>query len=307
MQKEVGDKVGCRGAPRTAGHEPHARPCRPGPTHAPRLRLLPAPGAGAARLQGVRPSRRHAAALRRAHAPLRHSSAGPPPPPRRRCSSPPPHALATTTTSTSTTCSTPYTARCQAFRPIPKCHVSVLRFHPSATPAGLSTPLSAAQRTQARPRARPISHSAASAPPIWTTDLSADLAPDLARSPPISQLLALVKLTFEQRRKMLRQSLKRLLPTAVTAPPDEWLRLRPEQLEPLQFARPRGGNMRASRGLYRWDTRRPHGPDASLAAPRGDALRLEAAPAHPNVRPADAPRGVLPRPPRARPSPNPQA
>ena len=56
---------------------------------------------------------------------------------------------------------------------------------------------------------------------------------------------------------MLRQSLKRLLPTAVTAPPDEWLRLRPEQLEPLQFARPRGGNMRASRGLYFWDARRP--------------------------------------------------
>ena len=58
----------------------------------------------------------------------------------------------------------------QAFRPQPKCSVSALRFHPSATPAGRDAPLSAAQRTQ---------------------------------------LLALVKLTFEQRRKMLRQSLKR--------------------------------------------------------------------------------------------------
>ena len=51
-----------------------------------------------------------------------------------------------------------------------------------------------------------------------------------------------------------------LVRTAVTAPPDEWLRLRPGPLEPLQFARPRGGNMRASRGLYFWDARRPMGP-----------------------------------------------
>jgi len=83
-----------------------------------------------------------------------------------------------------------------AFRPAPKCHVSVLRFHPSAVPLGSSAPLSPAQR---------------------------------------AQLLALIKLTFEQRRKMLRQTLKKLLPGAVTPPPADWLSLRPEQLEPAQF------------------------------------------------------------------------
>ena len=45
-----------------------------------------------------------------------------------------------------------------------------------------------------------------------------------------TQLLALVKITFEQRRKMLRQSLKRYLPNAATLPSDELLSLRPEQL-----------------------------------------------------------------------------
>jgi len=84
----------------------------------------------------------------------------------------------------------------QAFRPQPKCSVSALRFNPSATPAGRDAPLSPAQRTQ---------------------------------------LLALVKITFEQRRKMLRQSLKKYLPNAATQPPDELLSLRPEQLEPIQF------------------------------------------------------------------------
>lgn len=84
----------------------------------------------------------------------------------------------------------------EAFRPAPKCHVSVLRFHPTDVPLGSSSPLSPAQR---------------------------------------AQLLALVKLTFEQRRKMLRHTLKKLLPDAVTPPPAELLALRPEQLEPAQF------------------------------------------------------------------------
>lgn len=84
-----------------------------------------------------------------------------------------------------------------AFQPQPKCTVSVLRLRPTAMPAHCNgLHLSAAQR---------------------------------------SQLLALLKVTFEQRRKMLRQTLKPLLATAVSAPPAEWLTKRPEQLSPAQF------------------------------------------------------------------------
>jgi len=85
-----------------------------------------------------------------------------------------------------------------AFQPQPKCTVAVLRLRPTTTPAvSGATPLSAAQR---------------------------------------SQLLALLKVAFEQRRKMLRQTLKPLLSSGSTsAPPPEWLTLRPEQLSPTQF------------------------------------------------------------------------
>ena len=57
-----------------------------------------------------------------------------------------------------------------------------------------------------------------------------------ASSPARSQLLALLKLTFESRRKMLRVSLKRLLESgAVARPDDDVLTLRPEQLSPSEF------------------------------------------------------------------------
>jgi len=86
----------------------------------------------------------------------------------------------------------------EAFQPIPKCSASVLRLRPCAVPLGVegAAPLSVAQR---------------------------------------SQILGLLKLAFEQRRKMLRHTLKPLLAKAAVAPPEEMLRLRPEQLEPAQF------------------------------------------------------------------------
>uniref|UniRef100_A0A7S3SW06 rRNA adenine N(6)-methyltransferase n=1 Tax=Emiliania huxleyi TaxID=2903 RepID=A0A7S3SW06_EMIHU len=83
-----------------------------------------------------------------------------------------------------------------AFRPEPKCSAAVLRLRPVGAPPGSALPLSAAQR---------------------------------------SQLLGLLKLAFEQRRKMLRVTLKPLLAAAKEPPPEEMLRLRPEQLEPAQF------------------------------------------------------------------------
>jgi len=85
----------------------------------------------------------------------------------------------------------------EAFEPAPKVESSVLRFSPSAVPSGESEPLTAAQR---------------------------------------AALLALLKLTFESRRKMLRVSLKRLLESgAVARPDDDVLTLRPEQLSPSEF------------------------------------------------------------------------
>ena len=87
-----------------------------------------------------------------------------------------------------------------AFRPMPKCTVSVLRFAPTAAPGGgAGAAWSATQR---------------------------------------EQLLALLKRTFEQRRKMLRQTLKPLLADAATPIPDEWLTKRPEQLSPLEWVSP---------------------------------------------------------------------
>ena len=84
-----------------------------------------------------------------------------------------------------------------AFRPMPKCTVSVLRFAPTAAPGGgAGGAWSATQR---------------------------------------EQLLALLKRTFEQRRKMLRQTLKPLLADAATPIPDDWLTKRPEQLSPLEW------------------------------------------------------------------------
>jgi 16S rRNA (adenine1518-N6/adenine1519-N6)-dimethyltransferase len=85
-----------------------------------------------------------------------------------------------------------------AFRPVPKCSASVLRLRPTAVPLGAEggSPLTVAQR---------------------------------------SQVLGLLKLAFEQRRKMLRHTLKPLLPGAATPPPDEMLRLRPEQLPPAEW------------------------------------------------------------------------
>ena len=84
-----------------------------------------------------------------------------------------------------------------AFRPMPKCTVSVLRFAPTAAPGGgAGAAWSATQR---------------------------------------EQLLALLKRTFEQRRKMLRQTLKPLLADAATPIPDDWLTKRPEQLSPLEW------------------------------------------------------------------------
>lgn len=83
-----------------------------------------------------------------------------------------------------------------AFSPEPKCTVSVLRLRPTAVPAGGDAALSRVQR---------------------------------------ARLLGLLKLAFEQRRKMLRHTLKPLLAEAATPPPDEWLRMRPEQLPPAAF------------------------------------------------------------------------
>ena len=84
-----------------------------------------------------------------------------------------------------------------AFRPMPKCTVSVLRFAPTAAPGGgAGAAWSATQR---------------------------------------EQLLALLKRTFEQRRKRLRQTLKPLLADAATPIPDDWLTKRPEQLSPLEW------------------------------------------------------------------------
>ena len=80
---------------------------------------------------------------------------------------------------------------------MPKCTVSVLRFAPTAAPGGgAGAAWSATQR---------------------------------------EQLMALLKRTFEQRRKMLRQTLKPLLADAATPIPDEWLTKRPEQLSPLEW------------------------------------------------------------------------
>lgn len=84
----------------------------------------------------------------------------------------------------------------EAFTPAPKCHVSVLRVSPSDTVAGTGLVLSSAQRRQ---------------------------------------LLGLIKLAFEQRRKMLRVSLKPMLKQARTRPPDDLLAMRPEQLAPADF------------------------------------------------------------------------
>lgn len=85
-----------------------------------------------------------------------------------------------------------------AFSPAPKVDSSVLRFTPSATPAGRSAPMSPARR---------------------------------------ADLLALLKLTFESRRKMLRTSLKPLLlgEQYVDRPTDATLAQRPEQLEPAAW------------------------------------------------------------------------
>ncbi|KAL1499408.1 hypothetical protein AB1Y20_011613 [Prymnesium parvum] len=84
----------------------------------------------------------------------------------------------------------------EAFSPAPKCHVAVVRFHPTAVPLGREHAFSRQQR---------------------------------------EKVLALLKLTFEHRRKMLRVTLKKLLPDAATAPPDDLLAKRPEQLEPQDF------------------------------------------------------------------------
>ena len=85
-----------------------------------------------------------------------------------------------------------------AFRPIPKCSASVLRLRPSPVPLGVdgASPLTLAQR---------------------------------------SQILGLLKLAFEQRRKMLRHTLKPLLSAANTMPPEEVLKMRPEQLAPAEW------------------------------------------------------------------------
>jgi len=84
-----------------------------------------------------------------------------------------------------------------AFAPVPKVESSVLRFFPTAVPLGETEPLSPTQR---------------------------------------AALLALLKMTFEGRRKMLRVSLKKLLASgAVGLPDDELLTRRPEQLAPAEF------------------------------------------------------------------------
>ena len=85
-----------------------------------------------------------------------------------------------------------------AFSPPPKCTVSVVHFSPSAAPVGNEKPISKRER---------------------------------------ERVLALLKLTFENRRKMLRHTLHPLLKSAVTLPSDAMLRLRPEQLAPRDFLR----------------------------------------------------------------------
>lgn len=83
----------------------------------------------------------------------------------------------------------------EAFEPQPKCSASALRLTPCATPAG-SDATSAAQR---------------------------------------KQLLAVLKKAFEQRRKMLRVTLKPLLGAASMRPSDATLAKRPEQLAPGEW------------------------------------------------------------------------
>ena len=69
--------------------------------------------------------------------------------------------------------------------------------------------------------------------------------------PQRASLLALLKLTFEARRKMLRVSLKPLLESgAVNAPPERFLTMRPEQLEPLEW-------LELARGLFGDDLKGP--------------------------------------------------
>ena len=84
----------------------------------------------------------------------------------------------------------------EAFSPAPKCTVAVVHFTPDATPAGREAPLSKRER---------------------------------------ERLMALLKLVFEQRRKMLRHTLKPLLEQAVIPPPAAMLQMRPEQLSPSDF------------------------------------------------------------------------
>ena len=68
-------------------------------------------------------------------------------------------------------------------------------------------------------------------------------------------LMALLKLTFESRRKMLRVSLRKLLDGgSVTAPPADVLTQRPEQLTPedfLQLARTLFGEVGLHRAIRR--------------------------------------------------------
>jgi 16S rRNA (adenine1518-N6/adenine1519-N6)-dimethyltransferase len=85
----------------------------------------------------------------------------------------------------------------EAFEPAPKVVSSVLRFEPTPTPPGEAAALSVSQR---------------------------------------AAVLAVLKLTFEARRKMLRSSLRPLLETgAVTRPDETTLALRPEQISPAGF------------------------------------------------------------------------
>jgi len=89
-----------------------------------------------------------------------------------------------------------FTIPASAFQPRPKCEVAVLRLRPTAVPAGGADALTPPQR---------------------------------------AQLLAVLKRAFENRRKMLGKTLKPLVAEAASPPPPEWLRKRPEQLEPSEF------------------------------------------------------------------------
>ena len=60
--------------------------------------------------------------------------------------------------------------------------------------------------------------------------------PELARVQG-DQLRKVVVLSFQQRRKMLRQSLKELLKADNLQLPEKWGALRPEQLKPVDFIR----------------------------------------------------------------------